>query len=94
MEGFSGGEVVPRTSEIEFFVAFALLAGCTIVNAVLIGYMASYAEELTKDSTEFQGKLNRANSAMINLELERLMCNIFSKVEVCEIPHDCEFCNI
>ena len=55
---FSGGEVVPRTSEIEFFVAFSLLAACTIVNAVLIGYMASYAEELTKDSTEFQAKLN------------------------------------
>ena len=50
--------MVPRTSEIEFFVAFSLLAACTIVNAVLIGYMASYAEELTKDSTEFQAKLN------------------------------------
>ena len=63
--------MVPRTSKIEFFVAFSLLAACTIVNAVLIGYMASYAEELTKDSTEFQAKLNRANSAMINLDLER-----------------------
>ena len=62
---------MPRTSSTEFFVAFSLLAICTIVNAVLIGYMASYAEELTKDSREFQNKLNLTNTAMINLDLQR-----------------------
>ena len=68
---FGVGEVVPRTSSTEFIVAFCLLAVCTIVNAVLIGYMASYAEELSKDSREFQNKLNLANTAMINLDLQR-----------------------
>ena len=33
--------------------------------------MASYAEELTKDSREFQNKLNLTNTAMINLDLQR-----------------------
>ena len=47
------GEVVPRTSAIEFLVAFSLLAVCTIANAILIGYMASYAEELTKEARAF-----------------------------------------
>ena len=34
---FGVGEVVPRESALEFLVAFALLAVCTIFNAVLIG---------------------------------------------------------
>jgi hypothetical protein len=66
---FGVGEVVPRASWIEFLVAFGLLAVCTIANAVLIGYMASYAEELTKDSREFQEKMNLTNTAMLNLNL-------------------------
>lgn len=44
---------MPRETWIEFIIAFGLLAVCTIFNAVLIGYMASYAEELTKDSRAF-----------------------------------------
>ena len=68
---FGVGEVVPRETAIEFLVAFALLAVCTIANAVLIGYMASYAEELTKDSRLFQEKMNLTNTAMLNLDLKR-----------------------
>ena len=68
---FGVGEVVPRETWIEFLVAFVLLAVCTIANAVLIGDMASYAEELTKESRAFQEKMNLTNTAMINLELKR-----------------------
>ena len=68
---FGVGEVVPRTSAIEFLMAFALLAVCTIANAVLIGFMASYAEELSKDSRAFQDKMNLTNTAMLNLDLKR-----------------------
>ena len=62
---------MPRTSAIEFLVAFSLLAVCTIANAILIGYMASYAEELTKESRLFQDKMNLTNTAMLNLDLKR-----------------------
>lgn len=68
---FGVGEVVPRVDAREFLIAFALLAVCTIANAVLIGYMASYAEELTKDSRAFQEKMNLTNTAMLNLDLKR-----------------------
>ena len=68
---FGVGEVVPRETAVEFLVAFALLAVCTIFNAVLIGYMASYADELTKDSRTFQEKMNLTNTAMLNLDLKR-----------------------
>ena len=68
---FGVGEVVPRVDAQEFIIAFALLAVCTIANAVLIGYMASYAEELTKDSRLFQEKMNLTNTAMLNLDLQR-----------------------
>jgi len=50
---FGVGEVVPRKTWQEFLVAFTLLAVCTIANAVLIGYMASYADQLTADSRAF-----------------------------------------
>ena len=68
---FGVGEVVPRETAFEFITAFVLLAVCTIANAVLIGYMASYAEELNKDSRLFQEKMNLTNTAMLNLQLHR-----------------------
>jgi hypothetical protein len=68
---FGVGEVVPRKTWQEFLVAFTLLAVCTIANAVLIGYMASYADQLTADSRAFQEKMNLTNTAMLNLELQR-----------------------
>ena len=68
---FGVGEVVPRKTWQESLVAFTLLAVCTIANAVLIGYMASYADQLTADSRAFQEKMNLTNTAMLNLELQR-----------------------
>ena len=47
-----------------FFVVTA-----TSFNAVIIGYMASYTEELSKKSQELNSKLNQTNTAMLNLNL-------------------------
>lgn len=66
---FGVGEIVPRSSEIEFLSAFLLCSLCTIFNAVIIGYMTSYTEELNRKSVELAEKLNLTNTAMINLKL-------------------------
>ena len=47
---FGVGEIVPRAGALEFFTGFILCSICTIFNAVIIGYMASYTEELSKKS--------------------------------------------
>ena len=66
---FGVGEIVPRAGSFEFFSGFILCSICTIFNAVIIGYMASYTEELSKKSQELNTKLNQTNTAMLNLSL-------------------------
>ena len=66
---FGVGEIVPRANSIEFFSGFILCSICTIFNAVIIGYMASYTEEVSKKSQELNSKLNQTNTAMLNLDL-------------------------
>ena len=68
---FGVGEIVPRTSSTEFFSAFLLCSFCTIINALIIGYMTSYVEELNKKTAELSEKLNLTNTAMLNLNLSR-----------------------
>ena len=68
---FGVGEIVPRSSEIEFASAFILCSLCTIFNAVIIGYMTSYTEELNRKSVELAEKMNLTNTAMLNLKLSR-----------------------
>ena len=66
---FGVGEVVPRHGPTEFFAGFILCSLCTIFNAVIIGYMTSYMEELSKTSQMLSERLNQANTAMLNLNL-------------------------
>jgi hypothetical protein len=66
---FGVGEIVPRAGSFEFFAAFILCSLCTIFNAVIIGYMTSYTEELSKKTRELNDKLNLTNTAMISLNL-------------------------
>ena len=68
---FGVGEVVPRADSMEFFSGFVLCSLCTIFNAVIIGYMTSYMEELSKRTAELNEKLNLTNTAMLNLNLSR-----------------------
>jgi len=41
----------------------------TIFNAVIIGYMTAYMDELSKKTAELTDKLNLTNTAMLNLKL-------------------------
>lgn len=66
---FGVGEVVPRASSTEFFMGFLLCSVCTIINAVIIGYMTNYMEELSRKTAELNSKLNLTNTAMLNLHL-------------------------
>ena len=66
---FGVGEVVPRQGPIEFFAGFILCSMCTIFNAVIIGYMTSYMEDLSRKSRALSDRLNSANTAMLNLKL-------------------------
>ena len=49
---FTVGEIVPRATSTEFGVSFLLESICTIINAVIIGYMTAYMEELNRKSAE------------------------------------------
>ena len=64
---FGVGEVVPRSTQGEFGIAFLLLASCTIINAVVIGYMTTYVDELNRKSQELADRINLTNTAMLNL---------------------------
>ena len=68
---FGVGEIVPRADTFEFLTGFILCSLCTIFNAVIIGYMTSYMEELSKKTAELNMKLNLTNTAMLNLNLSR-----------------------
>ena len=76
---FTVGEIVPRASESEFAVSFILESVCTIVNAVIIGYMTAYMDELSRKSAELSAKINLTNTAMINLGLTRPLKTEISK---------------
>ena len=66
---FGVGEIVPREGTLEFFAAFLLCSLCTIFNALIIGYMTTYMEDLNSKSAELADKLNLTNTAMLNLKL-------------------------
>lgn len=72
---FGVGEVVPRARSTEFVIAFILLTMATIINAVVIGYMTSYVEEMNRKSVELNSKVNLTNTAMLNLDLPRNLKN-------------------
>lgn len=76
---FTVGEIVPRATTNEFAVSFLLESICTIVNAVIIGYMTAYMEELNRKSAELSAKINLTNTAMINLGLSRGLKTEISK---------------
>lgn len=73
---FGVGEIVPRSDSFEFFTGFILCSVCTIFNAVIIGYMASYTEELSKKTKYLNDKINQTNTAMLNLELSPELKNV------------------
>lgn len=66
---FTVGEIVPRATSAEFGFSFLLESMCTIVNAIIIGYMTTYMSDLDKKSAELSSKINLTNTAMINLGL-------------------------
>ena len=66
---FGVGEVVPRSTQWEFFGAFSLLAFSQICNAAIIGFLLTYLEDLNEESAEFSKKISLCNTAMINLNL-------------------------
>lgn len=76
---FTVGEIVPRSTTNEFAISFLLESVCTIVNAIIIGYMTSYMDELSKKSAELSTKINLTNTAMINLALARPLKTEISK---------------
>lgn len=76
---FTVGEVVPRAAWTEFAATFLIESVCTIVNAVIIGLMSGYMDELNKKSAELSAKINLTNTAMINLALSRPLKTEISK---------------
>lgn len=76
---FTVGEVVPRSTTQEFSMAFLIESVCMIVNAVIIGYMSQYMDELNKKSAALSAKINLTNTAMINLGLSRPLKTEISK---------------
>ena len=76
---FTVGEIVPRASAQEFAFSFLLESVCTIVNAVIIGYMTQYMTELSAKAAELSQKINLTNTAMINLALSRELKGEISK---------------
>ena len=68
---FTVGEIVPRATASEFAFSFLLESICTIVNAVIIGYMTQYMGELSAKSAELSEKINLTNTAMLNLGLPK-----------------------
>lgn len=76
---FTVGEIVPRATAAEFGFSFLLESICTIVNAIIIGYMSAYMDELSRKSAELSAKINLTNTAMINLQLSRPLKDKISK---------------
>lgn len=76
---FTVGEIVPRATSEEFMASFLLESICTIVNAIIIGYMTAYMDELNRKSAELSAKINLTNTAMINLQLSQPLKTEISK---------------
>ena len=68
---FTVGEIVPRASTMEFASSFLLESVCTILNAIIIGYMTQYMTELSAKAAELSEKINLTNTAMLNLGLPK-----------------------
>ena len=66
---FTVGEIVPRASTTEFAISFMMESMCTIVNAIIIGYMTTYMTELSAKAAKLSEKINLTNTAMLNLGL-------------------------
>lgn len=66
---FTVGEIVPRSTTQEFMASFMLESVCTIVNAIIIGYMTTYMDELGQKAKELSNSINLTNTAMLNLGL-------------------------
>ena len=71
--------MVPRASEYEFSISFLLLSFCMIVNALIIGEITAYLDDLSKKSNAFSAKINLMNTSMINLNLSRPLKNKIKK---------------
>ena len=76
---FTVGEIVPRATTEEFAFSFLLESICTIVNAVIIGYMTQYMTELSAKAALLSQKINLTNTAMINLSLSQELKTEISK---------------
>ena len=76
---FTVGEIVPRASTTEFCASFMLESVCTIVNAIIIGYMTTYMDELGQKAKDLSNSINLTNTAMINLGLSRNLSQDISK---------------
>ena len=76
---FTVGEIVPRASTTEFASSFLLESVCTIVNAIIIGYMTTYMDELGQKAKELSNSINLTNTAMINLQLSTELKSKISK---------------
>lgn len=64
---FGGGSEIGGTYSLEFlYVASCMLFSC-IVNAIIFGEMAVLIEAIGRSETEFQNRIDTANTAMANL---------------------------
>lgn len=69
MVALIGGNELGPVAAIEcLFVAFSMIAAA-IINANLFGQMAFLVTVINKKSTEYQSKVDIANTAMKNIEL-------------------------
>ena len=79
---FTVGEIVPRATTQEFMYSFLLESVCTIVNAIIIGYMTTYMDDLGAKSKLLSESINKTNSAILNLRLESLELKMDIKTHI------------
>lgn len=63
-----GNELSPSNNVEKFYGAFIMLIG-NLVNANIFGEMAVLTQVITRRSTEFQEKLDIANTIMQNIQI-------------------------
>ena len=66
---FGGNETGPRTPLECGYIVFCMIAAA-IVNANLFGEMSFLVTVITRKQTVYQNKVDTANTAMKNIELE------------------------
>jgi len=59
--------------------SFLLESMCMIVNAIIIGLMTTYMDELGRKAADLSNSINLTNTAMINLGLSRPLKTEISK---------------